>query len=305
MIEWRKCPILWIISASKTETTGSIMEIKINGNTADITLDNEKTVGEIIASLEQWLANSGHRLSGLSIDGQNADVLKIDDFFVRDIDTINTIDIYTSSLSQLTAESMAALYDDAQKFKTLGFEEKKFFFNDWKNSPQAAFTNEQMPELYSLFVNSFSGGDINPETLISITEERIREINDPVLEFSNLQKITEETCSRLNDLALDIQTGKDLHAAQTIQIFSSVSEKILRVLRQIDIQGYLSQKANDDKSVDALITEFGKLVKELLEAYEKHDTVLVGDIAEYEASVKLKELFNAILNKCEPIAGKK
>jgi hypothetical protein len=281
------------------------MQIKINGNAADITLDNEKTVGEIIASFEQWLANSGHRLSGISIDGQNADVSKLDDFFFRDINTVNIIDIYTSSLSQLAAENMAALYNDAQRFEKLDFEEKKLFFNDWKNSPQSAFTNEQMPDLYGLFVNSFSGGEINSETLISITEERMREINDPALEISGLQRIIEETCSRLNDLALDIQTGKDLRAAQTIQIFTGISEKILRIFQQLDIQGYLSQKENGEKPVNIIVIEFGNLIKELLEAYEKHDTVLVGDIAEYEASVKLNELYTAILNRCEPSQGKK
>jgi hypothetical protein len=281
------------------------MKIRINGNAADITLENEKTVGEIIASFDLWLANSGHRLSGISIDGQNADASKLDEFFFRDINTVNVIDFYTSSLSQLAAENMAVLYNDAQRFEEMNFEEKKPFLNDWKNSPQAAFTNEQMPDIYGLFINSFSGGEINSETLISITKERMREINDPVSEISSLQQIVEETCSRLNDLALDIQTGKDLHAAQTIQVFTSISEKILRIFRQMDIQGYLSQKENAGKPVNKIIIEFGNLIKELLEAYERHDTVLVGDIAEYEASVKLNELYTAILNRLEPLQEKK
>jgi hypothetical protein len=187
----------------------------------------------------------------------------------------------------------------------LNFEEKKSFFSHWKNSPQAAFTKEQMPDLYDLFVNSFSGGEINSETLISVTEERMREINDPVSEIFNLQQTTEEICSRLNDLALDIQTGKDLRAAQTIQIFTNVSEKILRIFRQMDIQGYIKKKADAEKPVNTIIAEFGNLIKELLEDYEKHDTVLVGDIAEYEASVKLNELYTAILNRCEPSQEKK
>jgi hypothetical protein len=188
----------------------------------------------------------------------------------------------------------------------LNFEEKKSFLSDWKDSPQAAFTKEQMPDLYSLFVNSFSGGEINCAALLSITEERLREINDPVLEISNLQQIVEETCSRLECLALDIQTGKDSRAAQTIQIFTSVSEKLLRILQQMDIQGLLSQKANSEKPVNMIIIEFGGLIKELLKAYEKHDSVLVGDIAEYEASVKLHELYTAILNnRFEPSQEKK
>lgn len=273
------------------------MEIRINGNTADITLDNEKTIGEIMAGMEQWLANSGYRLSGISVDGQSANASQIDQIFSRDINTVKTIDLYTSSIASLAAESLANLYKDAQEFEKLSYEEKNSFLTKWKESPQAVFAAEQTPDLFNLFVNSFSGGEINTGMLISITEERLREINDPVLEASNLKQIAEETCSRLNELALDIQTGKDMRASQTIQIFSSVAEKILRILRQMDIQGYLSpQKANNDKPLSIIITEFGNSVKALLDAYEKHDTVLAGDIAEYEASVKLRELYTAILN---------
>jgi hypothetical protein len=61
----------------------------------------------------------------------------------------------------------------------------------------------------------------------------------------------------------------------------------------LEIQGYLPR---GEKSFSKVIGEFGNLVKELLEAYEKHDTILVGDLAEYEAVPKLKELYSVIMN---------
>ena len=155
-----------------------------------------------------------------------------------------------------------------------------------------------MPDLYSFFVNSFSGSDINTRAVFSMTEERLREVKAPLAEFSNIKPVLEETCSRLENLALDIQTGKDSRSAQTIQLFSGVSEKILRILNQLDIQGYLSGK----KQFSPIIGEFGNLVEELLSAYEKHDTVLVGDLAEYEAAPKLKELYSVITeNSRKPV----
>jgi hypothetical protein len=269
------------------------MEIKINGHEADITLDSEKTIGDVMAGMEQWLASSGYRLSGLSVDGQAADESLLDDFFSREISAVKVLEIYTSSLAELTAESLLNLLADAQEYESLNFQDKNQFINNWKEKAQALFIKEQMPELYDIFVNSFTG-QIDPRVVFSITEERLREVKEPLQEFSNLRLLLEETCTRLIDLALDIQTGKEGRAAQTIQIFSNVAEKILRVLRQFDIQGYLSRSTDDDKSFGLIIEEFGDLVKDLLEAYEKHDTVLVGDLAEYEASPKLKELYTAI-----------
>jgi hypothetical protein len=280
------------------------MEIRINGKTADITPDSEKTVGEIMASLEQWLAASGHRLSGLSIDGQTADVSLLEENFSREIDTVKLIEIYTSSLADLTAESLLNILADVEEYESLKFEEKNNFLDSWKDRAEAVFAAEQMPDLYSIIVNSFSGGDINPRMLYSITEERLREVNNPGAELAKLQPLLEETCTRLEDLSLDVQTGKDARAAQTIQIFSGITEKILRITGQLDIQGYLSQKANDERPFKEIISEFGNLVKELLEAYERQDTILVGDLAEYEISPRLQELYTAVIkNSLQPAAA--
>jgi molybdopterin converting factor small subunit len=268
------------------------MQIRINDQTADVTLENEKTVGEIIANIEQWLAASGHRLSGISIDGNSIHPSGLGDFFLKEIDSIKTLDLYTSAICELMAESLFNLLADIKDFETLGFEEKKIFFQNWKESAQANFISEQMPDLYSLFVNSFSGNDKDLGAVFSITEERLREVKEPLSEFLKLQPLLEDTCTRLENLALDIQTGKDSHAAQTLQLFSGISEKIFRILNQLEIQRYLPDQAPFSK----LIGEFGGQVKELLEAYEKNDTILVGDIGEYEAAPKLKELYFAILN---------
>jgi hypothetical protein len=267
------------------------MQIRINNQAADITLENEKTTGEVIANIEQWLAASGHRLSGISIDGHSAHPSTLDDFFSKEINCIKTLDLYTNTLAELTAESLLNLLADIKDFESLNYEEKKNFYQNWKESAQANFICEQMPDLYNIFLNSFSGGDINPRAVFSMTEERLREVKEPLSEFANIQPMLEDTCARLENLALDIQTGQDSRAAQTIQLFSGVSEKILRILNQLKIQGYLSVQ----EPLSAVIGEFGNLVKELLEAYEKHDTVLVGDLAEYEAAPKLREFYSAII----------
>jgi hypothetical protein len=151
-----------------------------------------------------------------------------------------------------------------------------------------------MQDLFNVYVNLFSDSGINSRDVFSMTEERLREVKEPFAEISNIAPMLEETCSRLENLALDIQTGKDSRAAQTLQLFSGFAEKIFRIIKQLEIQGYFSDKG--EKPFTAVIGEFGNLIKELLEAYEKHDTILVGDLAEYEAAPKLKELYSVIMN---------
>jgi hypothetical protein len=271
------------------------MEITINGQTADITPDNEKTVGEVMAALEQWIANAGQRLSGLSINNKPVPSSEFEEIFRKDVASVNILDIKTISLSELFLESLLNLHADIEEFEKLKFDEKQEFLKIWEKRPQALFTLEQMPDIYGIFVNLFSGGDINTKFVSSVIEERLREVKEPLTELKNLKPLLDETCTKLTNLALDIQTGKDAQAAKTIQVFSGLSEKILRAVEQLDIQGILSQEIKEKEAFSEKINEFGKLIKELLEAYEKHDTVLVGDLAEYEASPKLQELYSAII----------
>jgi hypothetical protein len=266
------------------------MNIQINGRNADIQLETEKTVGEILAGLEQWLANSGHRLSGLSIDGEIIHTGSLEASFERDIDTIGTINIITSSLPELCAESLLNSMRDITDYESLGFEEKQRFGEQWKESPQARFLAEQLPELFGMITKTFSGEGLNPAALQPIIEERLRELRDPAGELGKTEPLIVETCARLEDLPLDIQTGKDSRAAQTIQIFSGVTEKIFRLFKVLKAEGF---PAGEMPTADHL-AEFDAALKELLAAYEQRDAILVGDLAEYELAPRLRDLYAAI-----------
>jgi len=272
------------------------MEIRINGQAADVSPENEKTIGEILISLDEWLGNLGHRLSGLHIDGKETDTTRLDEIFSMDIKKVKTLDIFTSCDAELTVQAITKLLGDIEEFENLKFEDKSNFVNSWEQKAQANFIKENMPELFLAYIDYFSNGGITSQTLRSITEERLREVHDPVKELSLIEALINETCVRLVDLPLDIQTGKDGRAAQTIQIFSGITEKILRITKQLNQQGFLKQ--SDEGTFTQLINDFSKVLRELLDAYERNDSVLVGDLAEYEAAPKLQELFAAIQKKC-------
>jgi len=269
------------------------MEIRINEEKLDVSLDNEKTIGEVLSGLEQWLDNSGHRVSGISIDGQSVSASMIEELFKKEIDSVKILDIYTNVIAELSAESLIAIIEDIKEYEKLNFEEKTNFYNKWKESPAAKYIYAEIADLYSLCANTFLHSSINSQTLYLHVEERLREIKNPADEYKKLEPLVNEICENLVRLPLDIQTGKDLIAAQTIQVFSALTEKIFRIFRQLDSQGLIEKSVNN-KPVTQLVMEFGKVLRDLLDAYEKNDSVLIGDIAEYEASGKLMELYKII-----------
>jgi len=283
------------------------MEIKVNGKTLDVSLDKEKILADVISGLDQWLTNCGHRITGLDIDGCSVNAPMIHDALQREINSIKWIDLKTSSIAELTAASLLNLLEDIAEYESLDFERKKNYFEKWKESSTAGLLCSELKDLYTYCVNTFTAGSMDTKTLISITEEIQREVLDPVNEIIKIEQILKDICEKLIDLPLDIQTGKDARAAGTIQIFSAVTEKIFRIFWQLYIQGYLPEesKSSDGKPLEESIKEFSQVLKDLLDAYEKNDSVLVGDLTEYEASPKLKALYITILENIQRQADNK
>jgi len=271
------------------------MKIKINGVDADIKPENEKTVGEILSALDAWLAGTGHRLSGLNINGEAVNAQEMELSFSRDINTVDTVDILTTPLPQLVVESLSRTMRDIERFQEAGFDEKAGFADKWKVSPQGCLLAEQYPDLFDWTIKAFSGEGCSPQVLGALFEERLRELINPSEELGRTAQIVDDICVRLAEFPLDIQTGKDARAAETVNIFSGIAEKVFRIYHTLKIEGFpVAEITVDNIPINDYITEFSKALKELLDAYEKRDTVLIGDLAEYEMAPRLRGLHTAV-----------
>jgi len=273
------------------------MKIRINGADADIQLESEKNVGEILYGLDSWLAGTGHRLSGLAINGKAINSDSMEACFAANIDTVNTLDITTSAIVELFAESLLHTIQDIAAYEAAGFEDKNRFAESWKQSPQALLLAEQSPDLFDWSVKVFSGEGVSPQGFRLLLDERLSELQDPAAEMVKAGTLVDEICGRLEELSLDIQTGKDARAAETIRAFSGVTEKVFRIFNMLKLAGFpVGEITVENTSITAYIAEFDTALRELLAAYEQHDTVLVGDLAEYEMAPRLHRLHTAILD---------
>jgi hypothetical protein len=99
----------------------------------------------------------------------------------------------------------------------------------------------------------------------------------------------------MEELPLDMQTGKDQRAAETVQLFSQMGEKLFRIFFIQKSEGLsLDALTIDDLPARGFIKEFNAILEELSSAYKNHDTILVGDIAEYELAPRLVKLYTAL-----------
>jgi hypothetical protein len=270
------------------------MDITINGKAADITLEGEKTLGEVLTGLEIWLRDSGHRLSGLDVDGKKVDSLSLESFFNREVAGIGALNLSTSSWAELAAEALSDLYREVEKFLDCSFGERAALKQNWEKSPGGCFLAEHMHDLYAMAAGIFSGQDPGPGELQKIVRERLKELEDPWGEIVASGPLVKVVAGRLEDLPLDIQTGKDGQATETVLLFLSVTGKLLRLLDLLKLEGYSPENLTvDGVPIFEYVEEFKSVLKDLTAAYEAKDAVLVGDLAEYELAPRLLRFHSA------------
>jgi hypothetical protein len=271
------------------------MEIYIDGHALDATLENEKTVGDILASLEGWLSGAKRRLAAIAIDGNKISSNNLDAAFLLDLANCVRIDVETSSIMELYAEALlsARFYIEqklGQKIEAKTHSETvcDIIVPSWDASGGRSFLGESYP-VFAVKLDGFIlRGTGDGKKLEAEIGERLTELANPVAALISMKETIHDITARLESLPLDIQMGKDREASETVFAFSEIAGRIFRIL------SFTPKSAAGHSENDTFFEEFSGVLKEFLSAYEMRDSVLIGDLAEYEVSPRLSELYERL-----------
>ncbi|MDR2842135.1 MAG: hypothetical protein LBV52_02920 [Spirochaetaceae bacterium] len=258
------------------------MKIFIDDKKADIVLENEKSLGDVFKALDAWLRGAGLCISAVGTDED--DTPDIEALFERDILSVNELRIKTSLLSsmhcQALKEALAALQRDA------------CVKQNWLQSPSAQFLHENDADMFLRLKAAFNGDSAG--NLVELLQEKIRDIEykteNPAAEFISFGSTITDLAKRLEDFSLDMQTGKDKKALETIEMFSSTVDKLFYLIHLLCIEDSVRKKTN----IDSQLEELSTVLKDFLSAYENTDMILSGDLAEYEIAPRLLSIYAAV-----------
>ena len=193
------------------------MEFYLNGERLDITLEGEKTVGEVLRSFEKTAQENNCATIAIKIDGKKIEA--------EDFDKAAAQELRGDTRIELTAVSQDSV---AQAFK--------------KSSEEISKTIELLLELPALLQ---SGS--NSKAKNSITQ--LADVVDNFCHVTVLSSLFPEKFGKINV---------------------------------------------DGKSLSEFFADFTPIFNDLNGAMESGDTVLLGDLAEYEISPRLKALAEAV-----------
>jgi hypothetical protein len=261
------------------------MRITINGEAADIKLEQERTLGDLLSGVELWLEKNGFSLSAVNIDGAMTDSADLTTIASRELSEIGCIDFGASSWSELMDQALDQTSAFLRDFQAMPFAERDQAAKIWTVSAAAGLLKERDRLLYAEVVGHLVGRGLSAAELDTHLDERLRELREPAAVLRSMEPDLSAIGGRMEDVPLDFQTGKDGRASETLRLFTYALEKLLRIVPHLAVE---------DDPLLTLLADLSIALKELLAAYEAKDLVLVGDLAEYELAPRLRTLHAAL-----------
>ncbi|MCL2704882.1 MAG: hypothetical protein FWE72_01590 [Spirochaetaceae bacterium] len=282
------------------------MNISIDGNIIDYTLEKEKNSYEIIESISLWLKKNYIIIKSIKIDEKE---YNYDDKILLSelsIDSINKIEVFTLTIReykynqlliiQKYFEDLISLLNSNNKDDILKFlktyerikpDMEEVIDKIYKSENQGFI--ETVASKKELAESDYENLKFFTENIFFVIGERKREIVNPETEIEKEKKYFDAFLPEIEIISVLLQTGKQSEAFEKIIKFVDFAKKLSRLLSYYNM--------GLGKIEPEEISKYNKLLNDLGEALKRGDSVLIGDILEYELSPIIEQFFNIMLSE--------
>ena len=132
---------------------------------------------------------------------------------------------------------------------------------------------------------------------MSTLQDRIHEITNPEDELKVTINQLSSLIDPMNEIPVQLQTGKDREAMQTVLRFIEASQKMIRLYPILKTtSGFdMQRKLASEETLEEFYSDFNTILHELMEAFDATDSILIGDLLEYEISPRIENLTTLII----------
>lgn len=286
------------------------MEILVNREPLDFRLENESSVGEVVDGLADWLSSGRFAITSLDVNAtpyaihdrsawedisvDEVDELRVEALPLNRVDhtTIVALDEYCSLLREAlekgAAEPLGELVAElpyvrarlVQFFPSLaGADDNPDLLDDTDlehaNLPPEPVRRQLIEEI---------------DALRTILASREREYRDPNRELALTLGQLSASRDALVEVPVQLQTGHQQAAMQTVVTVTELLSRLMRLIPLVESAAADDSVGIDIRGVRGFAEELAPLLVELSEAFEAQDTVLIGDLLEYEVAPRFEQL---------------
>ncbi|MCQ2579571.1 MAG: hypothetical protein MJ159_02605 [Treponemataceae bacterium] len=189
------------------------MNIILDGVNLDITIENEKNIGDILKALETELEMNSATMVEVTADNTIVPAEKLDDLFVTPIDQVQTLEVK------------------------------------------------------------------------SITAKEVADV------LKHLFKTFENLAEKLENIPVQLQKNEDKNAMNTVTELADALSLLFQTIPYVNLfPETFDNLTIESKRLTSFVSDFPSLLEDFRKAVESNDTVLIGDLAEYEIAPRLRQL---------------
>jgi hypothetical protein len=282
------------------------LNITIDGNIIDYTLEKEKNCNDIIEAIGSWLKNSYIIIKSIKIDEKEYNYDDKNLLTELSIDSVNKIDIFTLTLREYKYSRLLVIQkyfeDILLSINSNNREEASKFLKNYEKvkpdmeevidkiyRPENLGFIETINSKKELIDSDYENLKFFAENILFVVEERKRETINPETEIEKEKKFFDAFLPEIEIISVLLQTGKESEALEKIIKFVDFAKKLARLLSYYNM--------GIGKIDPEEINKYNKLLNDLGDALGRGDSVLIGDILEYELSPIIEQFFNIMLSE--------
>jgi hypothetical protein len=297
------------------------MDILVNGSPLTLEARPGASLGEVLADADALIEKAGSIIVGIKIDGEELSADGYAEAAKRPAQGVGSVEIGIEEAREVRIRTIGTFLELlALIARAAGGEAPEgageASAEDWASLREGAtdirdafgglFAADEL-SFVKLLAETLDGAGTEPGAAAraemaaqaarcaSVFGERLAELRDPVAEMRTAAALFEARAPDLADLPVLLQTGKEDQAMKTVLYFIEVFNKVIRVIPELRHAGVDSDGLRiGAQGLAEFYGSFNGVLRELTEAFEHKDAVLIGDLAEYEILPRMRSFFAAM-----------
>ena len=277
------------------------MEIYVNGEQVSFSLEKENSLFDIYTALCLWAGEQGVQITGCQVNGKDLSLPLSEEEGKAPLDSIMQLAV-TANGKEEELEIIHHYFEIFSAALQAGNEE--VVRECLKEYPYIrAGLSAHMPDIFDLSAGKTFASDalllagrdktnaLNQtekdamssyaHAALMIVEDSLREVLNPQQEASSASRLLVAAKPALENVPVLLQAGKDREAMQCILSFTELALKAIRLL---------AERRGGQESSRKFCGELNGILNELRSAFELRDSVLIGDLFEYEIAPRIDKL---------------
>lgn len=294
------------------------MQITINNEQIDFTLEEERILGDVVDGIQDWLVSNGFTITSIRRDETELSFATRLEWQNDPVDEIGLLDITARHPMDLAYDKMSAAAEYLKLIEEDGRPDSPLIADLLKGADDVAeMIDDVIPQVgETTFGLQFrelaektgliADGDVSTpdfsrflnfvSDLVLVLSSRMHEISDPESELKTIVPALKDLLAETGNIAVLLQTGKDREALSRLIRLIEVLQKLIRVVHLLNDQALLNLGIVeiDGAKISEFSTGLNGFLRELSEAMENGDSILIGDLLEYEITPRIGSFIEAL-----------